>query len=116
CHHVHASNAELDAIQAPLGEWFSRHTNQELYDFACEFNLFLAPVMSPREMLVNAQLSSRDFFAPLGGYGRFPHRFVVTSSADGEAPPTAVTKAAPALGSREPSPTPAPAPLPATRA
>ena len=111
---VNASDAELDAIQAPLGEWFSRHTNQELYDLACEFNLFLAPVMSPREMLVNAQLASRDFFAPLGGYGRFPHRFVVTSSADGEAAPTAVTKAAPALGSSEPSWTREPAPLPAT--
>src|SRR5262249_56140516 len=46
--------------------------------------------------------------------GRFPHRFVVTSSADGEAAPTAVTKAAPALGSSEPSWTREPAPLPAT--
>ena len=92
---VNASDEELDAIQAPLGEWFSRHTNQELYDLACEFNLFLAPAMSPREMLVNAQLESRDFFAPLDGYGRFPHRFVVTSSADGEAAPTAATEAGP---------------------
>src|SRR5262249_26023612 len=112
---VNASDAELDAIQAPLGERFPRHPNQELYGRACECSLFLAAVMSPREMLVNAQLSSRDFFAPLGGYGRFPHRFVVTSSADDEAAPTAVTKAAPALGSSEPSWTREPAPLPATR-
>ena len=113
---VNASDAELDAIQAPLGEWFSRHTNQELYDLACEFNLFLAPVMSPREMLVNAQLASRDYFASLGGYGRFPHRFVVTSSADGEAAPTAATEAAPALGSSVPTWTRKPAQLPATGA
>ena len=100
---VNASDGELDAIQAPLGEWFSRHTNQELYDLACESNLFLAPAMSPREMFVNAQLESRNFFAPLGGYTRFPHRFVVTSSADGEAAPTAATEPAPALGSSVPT-------------
>src|SRR5262249_55045890 len=80
-------------------------------DLACEFNLFLAPVMSPREMLVNAQLASRDFFAPLGGDGRLPHRLVVTSRADGQAAPTAATKAAPALRSSEPPPTPQPPPV-----
>ena len=111
---VNASDEALDAIQAPLGRWFSRHTNQELYDLACEFNLFLAPVMSPREMLVNAQLESRHFFAPLDGYRRFPHRFVVTSSADAEAAPTAATAPAPALGSSEPTWTRKRAPLPAT--
>ena len=97
-----ASDAELDAIQAPLGEWFSRHTNQELYDLACEHNLFLAPAMSPREMFANVQLLERDFFTALGGYGRFPHRFVVASSADGEVAPAAATRPAPAIGDREP--------------
>ena len=113
---ANASDEELDAIQAPLGEWFSRHTSQELYDLACEFNLFLAPAMSPREMLVNVQLESRDFFAPLGGCTRFPHRFVVTTSADGEAAPTAATVGAPTLGSSEPTWDGEPSSLPATGA
>lgn len=113
---ANASDDELDAIQAPLGEWFSRHTSQELYDLACEFNLFLAPAMSPREMLVNTQLESRDFFAPLGGYTRFPHRFVVTTSADGEAAPTTATVGAPTLGTSDPTWAGEPSSLPATGA
>jgi crotonobetainyl-CoA:carnitine CoA-transferase CaiB-like acyl-CoA transferase len=99
---VNASDEDLDAIQAPLGEWFSHHTNRELYDLACEHNLFLAPVMSPREMFANAQLEARDFFALLGKHERFPHRFVVATSADGEASPAAVTAPAPEIGSSQP--------------
>src|SRR5262245_56633050 len=99
---ANASDEDLAEIQAPPGEWFSRHTNQELYDLACEHNLFLAPVMSPREMFARAQLEARDFFAPIGDRARFPHRFVVATSADGEAASASVAAPAPELGSSEP--------------
>jgi crotonobetainyl-CoA:carnitine CoA-transferase CaiB-like acyl-CoA transferase len=98
---VNATDDELAAIQKPLGEWFARHTNQELYDLACAHNLFLAPAMSPREMLVNEQLHARGFFAPVGGYDRFPHRFVEVGSTDGEAAPATATRPAPELASGE---------------
>jgi crotonobetainyl-CoA:carnitine CoA-transferase CaiB-like acyl-CoA transferase len=100
---AHAPDAELAAIQRPLGEWLSRHTCQELYELACAHNLFLAPTLSPREMFVNPQLHARDFFAPLGRYQRFPQRFVVATSADGEAAPAKATRPAPALGASSPT-------------
>lgn len=99
---ANATEEELAALQQPLGDWFSRHTNQELYELACAHNLFLAPAMSPREMLVNEQLHARDFFAPLGDDARFPHRFVTATSADGAVAPADATRPAPALGADEP--------------
>ena len=110
---ANASDDELERIQAPLGEWLSRHTNRELYELACEHNLLLAPAMSPREMFVNQQLHARDFFAPLGGYERFPHRFVIASSVDGEAAPATATRPAPALGSSDATWAAAPTAIPA---
>jgi crotonobetainyl-CoA:carnitine CoA-transferase CaiB-like acyl-CoA transferase len=100
---ANASDDELEAIQEPLGQWFSRHTNQELYELACEHNLFLAPAMSPREMFVNEQLHARGFFASLGGYTKFPHRFVVATSVDGEVAPATAAGPAPELGSGRPT-------------
>ena len=41
---------------------------KELYDIACETNLMLAPANSPRELLANAQLASREFFGPVGAW------------------------------------------------
>src|SRR5262245_17216743 len=58
--------------------------------------------MSPREMFASAQLEARDFFAPIGDRARFPHRFVVATSADGEAASASVAAPAPELGSSEP--------------
>lgn len=117
---ANAPDEELEKIQRPLGEWLSRHTSQELYELACEHNLFIAPAMSPREMFVNEQLRSREFFTPLGRYQRFPHRFVVVSSVDGEAAPAAATRPAPDLGDSPPEwqarPTPVTARPPASRA
>jgi crotonobetainyl-CoA:carnitine CoA-transferase CaiB-like acyl-CoA transferase len=107
-----ADQEVVEALHAGLGEWFSRHTNQELYDLACEFHLFLAPAMSPREMFENAQLEDRGFFAPLGGMPRFPHRLAVVSSKDGVVAPTTVAAEAPELGSSEASWTERPAPAP----
>ncbi len=100
---ANAPDEELHTLERVLAEWLSRHTNRELYELACEHNLFFAPTMSPREMFVNDQLLARQFFAPLGDYSRFPQRLMVVSSVDGEAAPANATAPAPALGSSEPS-------------
>lgn len=99
---ANAPGEELARIEALLAEWFSRHTSQEIYELACEHNLFLAPAMSPREMFENQQLRAREFFTALGGYERFPHRFVVATSVDGAVAPAVAMRPAPELGSSAP--------------
>ena len=69
---AHAPDEVLRAVEGPIGEYFSRHTMQELYDLACETNLMLAPANSPREILGSVQLAARGFFAPLGDVEQFP--------------------------------------------
>ncbi|MBV8950486.1 MAG: CoA transferase, partial [Actinobacteria bacterium] len=98
-----ATDEELKAMEAALGEYFSRHTMQELYDIACETNLMIAPANSPRELLANKQLESREFFGPVGDFDRFPRSFVVVRSADGEAAPARPESGPPALGSADAS-------------
>jgi len=110
---ANAPEDELVAIQAALEDWLSRHTNQELYELACEHNLLIAPAMTPREMFQNEQLYFREFYASLGGYEHFPHRFVIVTSADGEAAPAEATRPAPTLGSSAPTWPGAPVAIPA---
>ncbi len=98
-----ASDEDLKAMEVALSDYFSRHTMQELYDIACATNLMIAPANSPRELLANTQLASRDFFGPVGDIERFPRSFVVVRSADGEAAPARAEHPAPALGSTDPS-------------
>jgi crotonobetainyl-CoA:carnitine CoA-transferase CaiB-like acyl-CoA transferase len=77
-----ATDDELRAIEAPIADYFARHTMQELYDIACESNLMLAPANSPREILASAQLAARDFFVPVDGIERFPRTFVTMRGVD----------------------------------
>ncbi|HEX4493454.1 MAG TPA: CoA transferase [Acidimicrobiia bacterium] len=79
-----ATDDELKAVEQKVGTYFAKHSMQELYDIACETNLMLAPINSPREIYASAQLASRDFFGPLGDVARFPRAFVLLRSADGE--------------------------------
>jgi crotonobetainyl-CoA:carnitine CoA-transferase CaiB-like acyl-CoA transferase len=97
--HTSASDDELEAIEAPVAEYFARHTMTELYEIACETNLMLAPANSPREIYASAQLAAREFFGPVGDVERFPRSFVVVRSADGEAGPARASTPAPELGS-----------------
>ncbi len=85
--HTTATEADLAAIEAPVAEYFGRHTMTELYEIACETNLMLAPANSPREIYASAQLAAREFFGPVGDVQRFPRAFVAIRSADGEAAP-----------------------------
>lgn len=89
----------LRAIEADLEVFFAGRTMQELYDLACESNLMLAPINSPREILASAQLAAREFFGPLDGYEQFPQGFVTVHAADGRAAPAAPAGPAPAIGS-----------------
>jgi len=94
----HQPNDVLRAVEAPIGEYFARHTMQELYDLACETNLMLAPANSPREILASKQLDARGFFAPLGDTKQFPISFVQVRSADGNVDRVAPRSPAPDLG------------------
>lgn len=92
----HTTDEVLRAVEVPVRDYFSRHTMQELYDLACETNLMLAPANSPREILASAQLASRAFFEPLGDIPKFPARFVLASSSDGQVAPVGPSSPAPA--------------------
>jgi crotonobetainyl-CoA:carnitine CoA-transferase CaiB-like acyl-CoA transferase len=118
-----ADEPVLRAIEAPIAEYFARHTMQELYDTACETNLMLAPANSPREILASRQLDARGFFSPLGGVDRFPASFVQVRAAHGAVAPVAPDRPAPATPASTPvegwSPRPAvtaPSPMTSSRA
>jgi crotonobetainyl-CoA:carnitine CoA-transferase CaiB-like acyl-CoA transferase len=59
------TDEEIVAMEAPVAEYFSRHTMQELYDIATKQTFMLAPINSPKEILASVQLASRDFFGPI---------------------------------------------------
>ncbi|MGI8796646.1 MAG: CoA transferase [Acidimicrobiia bacterium] len=101
--HTTASDEELKAIEAPVAEYFARHTMTELYEIACETNLMLAPANSPREIYASAQVAAREFFGPVGDVARFPRSFVAVRSADDEAAPARASSPAPPLGDTDPS-------------
>lgn len=71
-----ASDEDLKEIEEAVGAYFAQRTMQELYELACETNLMLAPINSPREIYQSAQLESRGFFQPVGDVARFPASFV----------------------------------------
>lgn len=94
--HTTITDEEAAAIEAPIAEYFSRHTMAELYEIACETNLMLAPANTPPQIDGSRQLEARGMFGPLGRHRRFPLRFVVARSADGELEPADARQPAPA--------------------
>jgi benzylsuccinate CoA-transferase BbsF subunit len=101
----HAPEEVLRAVEQPIGEYFARHTMQELYDLACETNLMLAPANSAREILASAQLDARGFFAPVGDVEQFPASFVQVRAHDGEVEKVAPRSPAPAVPAAVGAPT-----------
>src|SRR5579883_2216242 len=91
------SQEEVDALSAEFGAFFRTKTMAELYAAACERNLMLAPINTPREMLASAQLADRGFFVDLEHPGRgrltLPGAFARTTPAS-----VAVRGPAPRLG------------------
>ena len=70
----------LAAIERDVAEYFARHTMAELYDIACETNLMLAPINSPKEILASAQLDAREFFEADDDGIRLPASFVTMTA------------------------------------
>ncbi|MEY2434317.1 MAG: hypothetical protein QOC92_4042 [Acidimicrobiaceae bacterium] len=75
-----ATDDELREVEELVGDWFARHTTAELYDIACETNIMLAPVNSPRELYASAQLAAREFFDEDGVPRKWAHFHVRPSS------------------------------------
>jgi benzylsuccinate CoA-transferase BbsF subunit len=74
---ITATDEELQAIENVVAAYFARCTMRELYEIAVETNMMLAPANTPPEIYASEQLASREFFAPLAGVERFPHRFAI---------------------------------------
>jgi len=75
-----ATDDELREVEGLVGDWFARNTTADLYDIACETNIMLAPVNSPRELYASAQLAAREFFAPDGTPEKWAHFHVNSRS------------------------------------
>ena len=92
-----ATDAELESMESAIGKYFAMKTSAELYEIACETNLMLAPVNSPREVFASAQLNDREFFMRHGEIEQFPRSFVKVHGAAQAGPghPTRVLKAVP---------------------
>jgi crotonobetainyl-CoA:carnitine CoA-transferase CaiB-like acyl-CoA transferase len=80
--HNKVGRDELDAIAAPIAEYFLRHTMAELYELAVQTNLMLAPANSPRQLIESRQLEARSFFCELAPAAHFPRSFVHVTSPD----------------------------------
>ena len=78
---------DIHEIEAPLAEYFSRHTMSDLYEMAAADNIMLATANSPREMVSSSQLAARSMFGKLGSIDRFPTRFAIARSADQQVEP-----------------------------
>ena len=88
-----AADDELREVERLVGGWFAEHTTAELYDIACETNIMLAPVNSPRELYASAQLAARDFFDPDGTPRKWAHFHIRERSAGDNARSTRATTA-----------------------
>ncbi len=91
-----ASDDELKEMETKVGAYFAQHSMQELYDIACETNMMLAPINSPREIYNSAQLASRGFFEKVGDVERFPRNFVVIRTNERGGAPAATPRTPPA--------------------
>jgi crotonobetainyl-CoA:carnitine CoA-transferase CaiB-like acyl-CoA transferase len=107
------SEQDIREIEAPLAEYFQRHSMLELYEMAAGDNIMLATANSPREMYASSQLAVRAMFGRLGEIDGFPTRFAIATSADAEVEPLDARRPAPALDSG-PLPDWSPRSVPAT--
>jgi crotonobetainyl-CoA:carnitine CoA-transferase CaiB-like acyl-CoA transferase len=78
--HNKVSPEELEAIGAPIAEYFLRHTMTELYETAVQTNLMLAPANAPPQLIESKQLAFRNYFCRYDGIGHLPRSFVIVTS------------------------------------
>ena len=90
---------DIVEIEAPLAEYFQRHSMLELYEMAAADNIMLATANSPREMYASSHLSARAMFGKLGDIDGFPTRFAIATSVDLHAEPLDAKRPAPEQGS-----------------
>lgn len=108
-----ATAGELAAMERSIGAYFATRTSGELYEIACNTNLMLAPVNSPREVFASAQLAARGWFMRLGELDRVPRSFVTVHGAAPAGPAhTSQILDRPPAWPIPPTPAPAPAPAP----
>jgi crotonobetainyl-CoA:carnitine CoA-transferase CaiB-like acyl-CoA transferase len=82
--HNKVSPEELEAIGAPIAEYFLRHTMTDLYETAVQTNLMLAPANAPPQLIESKQLASRDYFCSYDGIAHLPRSFVIVTSPGSE--------------------------------
>jgi crotonobetainyl-CoA:carnitine CoA-transferase CaiB-like acyl-CoA transferase len=103
--HNKTSADDLEAIAAPIAEYFRRHTMTELYETAVETNLMLAPANSPAQLIENKQLAFRDYFTDVEGISHLPRSFVLVTSPGDEVERPGPRKTTPAVAVSRPAPT-----------
>jgi crotonobetainyl-CoA:carnitine CoA-transferase CaiB-like acyl-CoA transferase len=91
------TQAEVDDLSAEFGAFFRTRTMSELYRAACERNLMLAPINTPREILASEQLATRGFFVDLEDAGRERLRYP-GAFAQSNATAIGIRRPAPRLG------------------
>jgi len=75
---------EVDALSREFAAFFATKTTTELYHAACERNLMLAPINTPREITASVQLAAREFFVDVAttrGTLRYPGAFARSTAA-----------------------------------
>ena len=58
-----------DRIEEPISRFFLNHTKEELYEGAMKRHILLYPVSTPKDLMENPQLKSRDFWVEV----EYPH-------------------------------------------
>ena len=93
---------EVDALAREFGAFFLTKTAAELYRAACERNLMLAPINTPREITASAQLAVRQFFVEVENPGRgrlrTPAHWAITTAPGEGTTHVGIRRPAPRLG------------------
>ncbi len=92
------SEQDIRDLEAPVAEYFKRHSMLDLYEMAAADNIMLATANTPREIYASSQLAARAMFGALGEIERFPTRFAIATSVDEQVAPLDAKRPAPELG------------------
>lgn len=90
--HNRAGPDELAALSTVVEQFVGRHTRRELYAWACEYGLTLAPINGPEQLAADEQLASRRFLVRPDEAGDhlpegLPRAFVRSTDPDGSLAP-----------------------------
>jgi crotonobetainyl-CoA:carnitine CoA-transferase CaiB-like acyl-CoA transferase len=79
-----ATQELIDTISHPIAEFFKTRTKKEALDAAMSRNISICPLMGMRDLLVDPNLSAREFWKPmehpeLGATISYPKQFARSS-------------------------------------